>query len=99
MSLNREQRRITSEELKAHFHESKLTIDDIADEMNISTKEVKHVLDMKAPNGLLNNQLQRFIHLVWDVRDLINRQIRELGREPEEYTFLKGEKEDYWFLQ
>lgn len=45
------------------------------------------------------NQLQRFIHRVWDVRDIINSNIKENGQTPEEYTYLKGEKEDYWFLQ
>lgn len=36
---------------------------------------------------------------MWDVRDLINDNIRQNGAQPEDYTYLKGEKEDYWFLQ
>lgn len=54
---------------------------------------------MKAPLGIFSHQLQRFIHLVWDVRDVINDNIKENGQTPEPYTYLKGEKEDYWFLR
>lgn len=99
MSLNKEQRRITAEELQSHFQQSTLTIEEIAKALNITSDEVDHVLHMKAPNGLFSNQLQRFIHLVWDVRDVINDNIRQQGSEPEEYSYLKGEKEDYWFLR
>ncbi|MCQ9279893.1 MULTISPECIES: DUF2316 family protein [Staphylococcus] len=99
MSLNKHQRHVTSEELKAHFYESTLSIENIAQEMNISIEEVERVLDMDAPNGFFGNKLQTFIHLVWDVRDLINDNIRQNGDQPEDYTYLKGEKEDYWFLQ
>lgn len=48
MSLNKHQRHVTSEELKAHFHESTLSIENIAQEMNISIEEVERVLDMDA---------------------------------------------------
>ena len=99
MSLNKEQRRITSEELKAHFETSTLSMENIAQEMNISVEQVEKVLNMNAPSGFFGNQLQRFIHRVWDVRDIINSNIKENGLTPEEYTYLKGEKEDYWFLQ
>ncbi|MCI2774311.1 Uncharacterized protein conserved in bacteria [Staphylococcus petrasii] len=99
MSLNKEQRRVTSEELKAHFHESTLSLENIAEEMNISVEDVEKVLNMDAPNGFFGNKLQKFIHLVWDIRDLINNDIKMNGATPKEYTYLKGEKEDYWFLQ
>ena len=99
MSLNKHQRHVTSEELKAHFHESTLSIENIAQEMNISIEEVERVLDMDAPNGFFGNKLQTFIHLVWDVRDLITDNIRQNGDQPKDYTYLKGGKEDYWFLQ
>ncbi|MBW4836085.1 MAG: DUF2316 family protein [Staphylococcaceae bacterium] len=99
MSLNKEQRRITAIELREHFHNSTLNIEDIANKMNISVEEVEKVLNMNAPSGFFGNQLQRFIHCVWDVRDIINSNIKENGQTPEEYTYLKGEKEDYWFLQ
>ena len=39
-----------------------------------------------------SHQLQRFIHLVWDVRNVINDNIKENGQTPEPYTYLKGEK-------
>lgn len=99
MSLNKEQRRVTSAELKAHFHQSTLTIEALAQTLNISVAEVRNVLDMHAPNGIFGNKLHTFIHLVWDVRDLINENIRQNGNEPKAYSYLKGEKEDYWFLQ
>lgn len=99
MSLNKEQRRITAIELREHFHNSTLNIEDIANKMSISVEEVEKVLNMNAPSGFFGNQLQRFIHHVWDVRDIINSNIKENGQTPEEYTYLKGEKEDYWFLQ
>ncbi|MDT0723731.1 DUF2316 family protein [Staphylococcus haemolyticus] len=75
------------------------SIENIAYEMNISVEEVERVLNMDAPNGFFGNKLQIFIHLVWDVRDLINDNIRQNGDQPKDYTYLKGEKEDYWFLQ
>ena len=99
MSLNKEQRRITAIELREHFHNSNLNIEDIANKMSISVEEVEKVLNMNAPSGFFGNQLQRFIHRVWDDRDIINTKIKENGLTPEEYTYLKGEKEDYWFLQ
>lgn len=99
MSLNKEQRRITSEELKAHFETSTLSMENIAQEMNISVEQVEKVLSMDAPNGFFGNKLQTFIHLVWDIRDLINENIKQNGDMPKEYSYLKGEKEDYWFLQ
>ena len=34
---------------------------------------------MHAPNGIFGNKLHTFIHLVWDVRDLINENIRQNG--------------------
>lgn len=99
MSLNKEQRRITSEELKAHFETSTLSMENIAQEINISVEQVEKVLNMDAPNGFFGNKLQTFIHLVWDIRDLINENIKQNGDMPKEYSYLKGEKEDYWFLQ
>ena len=92
MSLNKEQRRVTSAELKAHFHQSTLTIEALAQTLNISAAEVRNVLDMHAPNGIFGNKLHTFIHLVWDVRDLINENIRQNGNEPKAYSYLKGEK-------
>ena len=97
MSLNKEQRAITSEELKAHFEKSTLSKADLADALDVSVEDIDHVLAMKAPK--FGAKLQRFIHLVWDVRDEINHDIRKHGKEPAPYTYLKGEKEDYWFLQ
>ncbi|MFF5514341.1 DUF2316 family protein [Staphylococcus capitis] len=99
MSVNKEQRRITAMELQKHFHESTLNSEDIANKMSISVEEVEKVLNMNAPNSFFGNQLQTFIHHVWDIRDMINSNIKENGKTPEEYTYLKGEKEDYWFLQ
>ncbi|PCF84976.1 DUF2316 family protein [Staphylococcus intermedius] len=99
MSLNKAQRRVTSEELKAHFAQSTLTIAQIADKMHISEKQVENILNMDAPSRLLGGGLNTFIHQVWDLRDHINDNIKANGDIPAEYTYLKGEKEDYWFLQ
>ncbi|MBO1198195.1 DUF2316 family protein [Staphylococcus simiae] len=99
MSLNKEQIRITKDELQAHFRDSTLTTEDIAQQLNISSAEVAQVLAMESPKGIFGNKLQRFIHLVWDVRDVINDNIKAQGQQPEEYTYLKGNKEDYWFLR
>ncbi|RZI01311.1 DUF2316 family protein [Staphylococcus condimenti] len=96
MSLNKEQRAITRDELQAHFDKSSLSKTDLADALDVSVKDINLVLDMKAPK--FGSKLQNFIHLVWDVRDEINYNIRSHGKEPEPYTYLKGEKEDYWFL-
>ncbi|MCG3082830.1 DUF2316 family protein, partial [Pseudomonas aeruginosa] len=51
---------------------------------------VEKVLAMTAPLGIFSHQLQRFIHLVWDVRDVINDNIKGNGQTPEPYTYLKG---------
>ncbi|HCU8185610.1 TPA: DUF2316 family protein [Staphylococcus aureus] len=110
MSLNKEQRRITAEELQAHFEASTLSVQMIAEKLNVTTEDVEKVLAMTAedvekvlamtaPLGIFSHQLQRFIHLVWDVRDVINDNIKGNGQTPEPYTYLKGEKEDYWFLR
>ncbi|MCO4456095.1 hypothetical protein AXE89_03505 [Staphylococcus aureus] len=99
MSLNKEQRRITAEELQANFEESTLSVQMIAEKLNVTTEDVEKVFAMKTPLGIFSHQLQRFIHLVWDVRNVINDDIKESGQTPEPYTYLKGEKEDYWFLR
>ena len=59
MSLNKEQRRITAIELREHFHNSTLNIEDIANKMSISVEEVEKVLNMNAPSGFFGNQLQK----------------------------------------
>ena len=92
MSLNKEQRRITAEELQAHFEASTLSVQMIAEKLNVTTEDVEKALAMKAPLGIFSHQLQRFIHLVWDVRNVINDNIKENGQTPEPYTYLKGEK-------
>ncbi|PTK08889.1 DUF2316 family protein [Mammaliicoccus sciuri] len=99
MSLNKEQRKVTSEELIEHFKASHLTEEAIAEGLNVTPKDIHKALNMEAPNGLLRNRLMDFIHLVWDVRDFINKEIKAQGNEPIEYTYLKGNKEDYSFLQ
>lgn len=62
MSLNKEQRRITCEELQAHFEESTLSVQMIAEKLNVTTEDVEKVLAMTAPLGIFSHQLQRFIH-------------------------------------
>ena len=99
MSLNKEQRKVTSEELIEHFKASHLTEEAIAEGLNVTPKDIHKALNMEAPNGLMRNRLMDFIHLVWDVRDFINKEIKAQGNEPIEYTYLKGNKEDYSFLQ
>nr|WP_256097414.1 DUF2316 family protein [Staphylococcus aureus] len=90
---------MTAEELQAHFEESNLSVQMIAEKLNVTSEDVEKVLSMKAPLGIFSHQLQRFIHLVWDVRDVINDNIKGNGQTPEPYTYLKCEKEDYWFLR
>ncbi|MCJ0934127.1 DUF2316 family protein [Mammaliicoccus sciuri] len=99
MSLNKEQRKVTSQELIEHFKASQLSEEIIADALNVTPKDIHKALNMEAPNGLMRNRLMDFIHLVWDVRDYINKEIKAQGNEPIEYTYLKGNKEDYSFLQ
>lgn len=99
MSLNKAQRRITSEELKAHFHESTLTENDIVQLTGMTVSEVNQVLELKASKGIFSKDMQAFILRVWEVRDVINENIKSKGVQPKAYTFLKGEKEDYWFLR
>lgn len=52
MSLNKEQRRITAEELQAHFEESTLSVQMIAGKLNVTTEDVEKALAMKAPLGI-----------------------------------------------
>lgn len=49
MSLNKEQRRITCEELQAHFEASTLSVQMIAEKLNVTTEDVEKVLAMTAP--------------------------------------------------
>ncbi len=48
---------------------------------------VEKVLAMTAPLGIFSHQLQRFIHLVWDVRDVINDNIKGNGQTRTIYVF------------
>lgn len=41
MSLNKEQRRITAEELQAHFEASTLSVQMIAEKLNVTTEDVE----------------------------------------------------------
>ncbi|VEG63333.1 Uncharacterized protein conserved in bacteria [Staphylococcus condimenti] len=49
MSLNKEQRAITRDELQAHFEKSSLSKTDLADALDVSVEDINHVLEMKAP--------------------------------------------------
>ena len=60
--------------------------------MSISVEEVEKVLNMNAPSGFFGNQLQRFIHRVWDVRDIINSNIKEMVKHLEEIYLFKRRK-------
>lgn len=53
MSLNKEQRRITAEELQANFEESTLSVQMIAEKLNVTTEDVEKVFAMKTPLGIL----------------------------------------------
>ncbi len=72
MSLNKEQRRITAEELQAHFEASTLSVQMIAEKLNVTTEDVEKVLAMTAPLGIFSHQLQLFIHFVCVLRYVIN---------------------------
>jgi len=49
VSLNKEQRAITRDELQAHFEKSSLSKTDLADALDVSVEDINHVLEMKAP--------------------------------------------------
>ncbi len=42
-----------------------LSVQMIAEKLNVTTEDVEKVLAMTAPLGIFSHQLQRFIHLVW----------------------------------
>jgi hypothetical protein len=58
--------------LQAHFEASTLSVQMIAEKLNVTTEDVEKALAMKAPLGIFSHQLQRFIHLVWDVRNILS---------------------------
>ena len=67
MSLNKKQRRITAEELQAHFETSTLSVQMIAEKLNVTTEDGKSI-SYESATRHFSHQLQRFIHLVWDVQ-------------------------------
>ncbi|TDM12714.1 DUF2316 family protein [Macrococcus lamae] len=94
MSLNKKQLQVTSIEMKENFLKSGLSKEQLAERMNIQVPELEHVLNMESYGDLM-----MFIHLVWDTRDVINAEIIAQGEIPADYSYLKGQKEDYWFLK
>lgn len=99
MSLSVQERNITSKELYAHLHDATLSIQAIASHFNLTSQDVKAILDMDNTQMETKIDSNEFTHLVWDIRDYINDELRSTGSVPAEYSYLKGLKTDYWFLQ
>lgn len=99
MSLSVEERKVTSIELYNHLKDATLSIDAIAKQFNLSPKDIIAILDMDNTQTATPMPMNEFIHLVWDIRDYINNELRSNGIQPKEYSYLKGMKTDYWFLQ
>ncbi|WP_414047286.1 DUF2316 family protein [Macrococcus equi] len=99
MSLSVEERKITSTELYAHLHDATLSVETIAQQFNLTPQDITAILDMDNSHMVTPMPMNEFIHLVWDVRDFINNELRNNGFTPKEYSYLKGMKTDYWFLQ
>ncbi|MCU7557464.1 DUF2316 family protein [Macrococcus capreoli] len=99
MSLSIEERQITSKELYNHLKDAALSIETIATRFNLTIQDIIAILDMDNTQMVTPVPMNEFIHLVWDVRDYINDELRTNGLTPKEYSYLKGMKTDYWFLQ
>lgn len=99
MSLSVEERKITSTELYDHLKDATLSVEAIAKQFHLSPQDITAILDMDNTHMVTPMPMNEFIHLVWDVRDYINDALRTNGVTPKEYSYLKGMKTDYWFLQ
>lgn len=99
MSLSVEERKVTSTELYAHLNDTTLSIATIAEHFNLTSQDITAILNMDNSQMSTILPTNEFIHLVWDVRDFINDELRTHGITPKEYSYLKGMKTDYWFLQ
>lgn len=94
MSLNKEERFVTGQELRKNFEISNMTIEQLAQRTNLTTTKVEHILEMH-----LTGDIMDFIHQVWTIRNVMNEVITSNGDIPEPYSYLAEEKEEYWFLK
>lgn len=80
MSLNSQQRAITSRELQQNLELSGLSREQVAADLELSVERVDDALEMRpTTNGTT----------VWRLRDYLQERVEEQGKEPIPFTVLK----------
>lgn len=79
MSLNAEQRRVTSDELRANLELAGIEIDDVAARLEIPSAGIRAALAIEPGTDPA---------LVWQLRDVLESAARAAGKQPHPYTYL-----------
>lgn len=88
MSLNPQQMADTKKELHENFIRSGLSKKKVATDLNISTSKLDHLF----------NLTQQSLEDPWILRNYLLEKVAENGETPVEFTALKGDWHQYWFL-
>ncbi len=81
MSLNAEETRRTSEELKANLSRSGLSAREAAADLGFTTERLRSTLDIDEASDPVD---------VWQLRDYLAQAVLDAGREPVPFTVLTG---------
>ena len=87
MSLTYEQQIATKKELRQALALAGLSLEQVAEELGTSIQKVSQTLEL---NCAIENP--------WVLKEFLADKARELGKEPVEFTALRGDYRDYWFL-
>ncbi|MBC1722688.1 DUF2316 family protein [Listeria seeligeri] len=88
MSLTKDQKIATKQELAENLALTNLTIAEVAAELNTSEAKIERILNLK----------QNSLNDGWIFRNYLLKKVAEKGLEQVPFTALGGDYHDYWFL-
>ena len=88
MSLTHDEQKATKAELRAALAVSGLSIQQVAEELGVTSQVIEDTLDLDC----------RAIENPWVLKEFLADEARKQGKEPVVFTALKGDYHRYWFL-
>ena len=88
MSLTNQQRLDTKRELRENFEKTELTIAQIAEALDTTSAYIEQLMRLEPESH----------DHTWILRNFLYEKVKEKGEAPTEFTALKGNHRNYWFL-
>ncbi|WP_430534186.1 DUF2316 family protein [Listeria rocourtiae] len=89
MSLTPQQMQNTKQEFQQNLELSRLTIEQIASELQTSPEKIECILRLQ----------QKSIEDPWILKGFLEQYIVKSGKKPVEFSALQGDYHQYWFLR